>query len=201
MSSQPANNGDEKVAEFISKAAAEKTEVKNETYKHKYKWRGEEITILVILYAISVSLAVWGLKTDMNIGMFIASGIALVLAIAVTHLGASRKHKSRLIATYSETTGDFTVEGNGYKPKDNTVKIPQVTRVFVKKKATRVDDIDPKDLLVLSKDSGKGGVEIPMRLAGRPGLIDFLEELSKKANPKGDAKIDEFFEAAKAYKG
>lgn len=201
MSSQPANNGDEKIAEGISKAAAEKTEVKSETYKHKYKWRGEEITILVILYAISIALAIWGFKTEMNIGMFIAAGIALVLAGAVTHLGASRKHKSRLIATYSETTGDFTVEGNGYKADKNTIKIPEVTRVFVKKKATRVDNIDPKDLLVISKDSGKSGVEIPMRLVGRPGLIDFLEALSKKANPKGDTRVNEFFEAAKEYNG
>lgn len=201
MSSETTNNGDEKVAEFISTAAANKVEDKTVKYKHKYRWRGEEITILVILYGISIALAVWGFMTDMNIGMFIAAGIAFVLAAAVTNLGAGRKHKSRLIALYNEETGDFSVEGNGYKANKNTIKIPQVTRVYVKKKATRVDEIDPKDLLIIAKDSGKDGVEIPMRLAGRPELVDLLEAIANKVNPKRDARVQEFFEAAKAYKG
>lgn len=200
MSSETSNNGDAKIAEGIAKAAKEKVADKTTQYKHKYKWRANEISIVAFLFAVTIGFAVWGFVADMNIGMFIASGIAFVLTGAVTNLGASRKHKSRLLATYNETTGDFTVEGNGYKPTDNTIKISQVTRVYTKKKATRVDEIDPKDLLVLSKDGGKG-VEIPMRLVANPELIGFLEDLYKEKNPKRDARADEFFEAAKAYRG
>lgn len=200
MSSETSNNGDAKVAEAISTAAKEKVADKSTQYKHKYKWRVNEISIVSVLLAATIAFAVWGFIAEMNIGMFIASGIALVLTGAVFNLGASRKHKSRLLATYNETTGDFTVEGNGYKASDNTIKISQVTRVYTKKKATRVDEIDPKDLLVLAKDSGKG-VEIPMRLVANPELIGFLEDLYKEKNPKGDARAEEFFEAAKVYKG
>jgi hypothetical protein len=200
VSSETTNNGDAKVAEGISKAAAEKTPDRVVQYKHKYKWRGEEITILVVLYGITIGLAVWGFMNEMNVGMFIASGIALVIAGAVTQLGAGRKHKSRLLATHNKTTGDLTVEGNGYKPNDNTINLAKATRLYLKKKVTRGDGIDPKDILVIGKDTGKG-VEIPMRLVSRAGFLEFITELSKELNPKGDKKVDEFLEAARVYKG
>lgn len=199
MSSNTAHSGDKKVAEFISSAGNESVDKGTQKYTHKYKWRGEEITILTILYGLAVGFGVWAVMNNMAVGYFIAGGVAAVLAIAVTNLGASRKRKSRLFATYDPETTELSVEGNGLDAAQNHVKLSEAKTVYTKK-ITRNDDVyDPRDYLVVSKEGAKH-VKIPMRLVSRAGLLELLTETASKVNSKEDPKVSALLEAAKDYR-
>lgn len=199
MSSTTASNGDEKIAEAISTAAKDTVPGKTDRFVHKYKWRGEEITILFVLYSIAIAFGAWAVVNDMSLGFFIAGGIALVLAGSVTRLGASRKHKSRLIGTYDHETSQLTVEGNGLDAAKNTAKLTDVKKVFTKK-VSRDDDVwDPRDFLMLGRDKGIA-VQIPMRLVSRPGMLELITELVGKVNIKEDPNVTGLLESAAEYR-
>ncbi|MBC9705742.1 MAG: hypothetical protein H9W81_12395 [Enterococcus sp.] len=201
MSENTAHTGDQKVGEFIS--AASKNPVKAPTDKiiHKYKWTGEEKTIVGTLFVAAVVLAVVGLVAG-NIAAYIGAGVVLVLGALVTRLGLKRKSKSRLIALFDSNTGILSVEGNGLSASHNNGNLNTARNLFVKKVAVRDENIDPKDFLGISFGGSKK-MMIPMRLVAQEPLLGILTPyIEKQSEIRGSDKLLEaFLEAAKIYKG
>ena len=201
MSENTAHTGDKEIGEFISSAA--KNPVKSPTDKiiHKYKWTGEEKTIVATIYTAVVALVVVGFISN-NIAAYIGAGVALVLGLLVTRLGVKRKSKSRLIALYDANTGILSVEGNGLSASHNNGDLNKARNLFVKKVATRDVNIDPKDFLGIGFGGSKKML-IPMRLVAQEPLLGILTPYIEKQLDirDSDKLLAALLEGAKTYKG
>lgn len=201
MSENTAHTGDTKVGEYISTAARNPVKSPTDKIIHKYKWTGEEKAIVSVIYTAAVVLAVFGFLGE-NIAAYIGAGVAFVLGSLVTRLGVKRKSKSRLIALYDSTTGIISVEGNGLSASHNNGNLNTARNLYVKKVATRDENIDPKDFLGI----GFGGHKkmlIPMRLVAQEPLLGILTPyIEQQIDIRGSDKLlEKFMEAAKNYKG
>lgn len=201
MSENTAHTGDKAVGEYISAAAKNPVKAPTDKIIHKYKWTGEEKTIVTVIYAAVVALAVIGFVND-NVTAYIGAGVALVMGLLVTRLGVKRKSKSRLIALYDSNTGILSVEGNGLSASHNNGDLDKARNLFVKKVAVRDEAIDPKDFLGIGFGGSKKML-IPMRLVAQEPLLGILSPYIEKQLEirDRDKLLAAFFEAAKAYKG
>lgn len=171
-------------------------------FKHRYKWKAEELITVGVLYAIAVTFAILGFIQEMNNGLLITAGVFLVLALAVTYLGASRKFKSRLKGTYNISETKLSIGGNGTKAELNTGLVKDVARVYVKKvsKMEGDDIMDPKDTIILASKTGKK-ITIPLRIAKQHGLYEIIGAAAAKTNSTQDKKVKTFMDTAATWKG
>lgn len=200
MSENTTHTGDKKVGEFISSASKNPVKAPTDKIIHKYKWTGEEKTIVATIFTAVAVLAVIGVING-NIAAYIGAGVALVVGLLVTRLGVKRKASSRLIALYDANSGIISVEGNGLSASHNNGDLNTARNLFVKKVAVRDENIDPKDHLGISFGGNKK-ILIPMRLVAQEPLLGILTPyIEKQIEIHKDKLLASFLEAAKNYKG
>lgn len=172
------------------------------TFKHKYKWTTEEISVVSVLWAVAIGSFAWSAFNGWPVGFIILGVAALAIGFYAFHIGHKRKSASALTATYDTATTLLKVDGHVYEGQRNNSRLSAVKLVVAKTLAGSVprnqDEFAGRDLLIFTPEEGEGKpVSVPLRMLADTGLVEVLQPV---IDQHGTDKAKEAAEFGKAFK-